>query len=330
VNEQAFVERREEDWMRLTRLCDVADSGASKLTGQDMREYVRLYRRVSTDLSVARTKTRNLALVDFLNDLVGRAYGTLYRTPRTSVWRALADGAALSAQAFRRRIWFIVASAALFFGSAVFAYNVLNLFPASRDVLLPPGYEKLFDVWKSGHFEERSGTEAAFMTGFYANNNPRVAVLTGAVGAGTFGVFSIYLLYANGEMLGTLAHEVAPAGKLGFLISSIAPHGIQELSGCILSGSAGLLLGWALISPGGRTRGKALQAVGRDAIVLLTTSVILMFMAAPIEGFFSFNPRIPAEGKVAFATVCVIFWAYFWSSFGRSKPEAMVSRPPSP
>jgi uncharacterized membrane protein SpoIIM required for sporulation len=112
---------------------------------------------------------------------------------------------------------------------------------------------------------------------------------------------------------------VNTVGNLDFLVSSIIPHGVPEISGLWISCSAGLLLGWALINPGRRSRGEALKAVGKDAIVLLAISVVLMFIAAPIEGFFSFNPRIPGAVKVTVAVLEAIGWLAFWSFFGRDE-----------
>jgi uncharacterized membrane protein SpoIIM required for sporulation len=321
MNEQAFVEKREEDWQKLTRLCDIADAGASRLSGADVREFVKLYRRVSTDLAIVRTQSTNTVLLDFLNDIVGRAYATLYREPRPGLLKSIAHGAALAAQTVRRRKWFVITSVLLFFGSAFFSYFVLTAYPDTRDVLIPPPVEKLFGGWKEGRFEERGASESFAMTGFYAQNNPRVAIIAGAVGAGTFGILSVYMVFENGAMLGSLAHEVGTVGKLDFLVSSVAPHGVPELSGAIIGGAAGLLLGWALINPGRRSRSQALRAVGKDAIVLLATSVMLMFIAAPIEGFFSFNPKVPGAAKVIVAVVSLAGWLAFWGYFGLSEEE---------
>ena len=151
------------------------------------------------------------------------------------------------------------------------------------------------------------------------SNNPRAAILTGAIGAGTFGVGSVFMVILNGGLIGALSHEVLPVGKLGFLLSSIFPHGVPELSGLIISGSSGLLLGYALINPGRRRRGDALKEVGPDAVTLLATSVALMFVAAPIEGFFSFNPLVPQWVKVVVGSVSLVAWLTFWSQFGRSE-----------
>ena len=44
----------------------------------------------------------------------------------------------------------------------------------------------------------------------------------------------------------------------------------------------------------------------------------MMFIAAPIEGFFSFNPHVPGWLKTTVAVISVIAWATFWTGFGRN------------
>ena len=80
-------------------------------------------------------------------------------------------------------------------------------------------------------------------------------------------------------------------------------------------------MGWALINPGRKRRGEALKDAGRDAITLLCVGVVLMFIAAPIDGFFSFNPNVPSAAKVAVIVVEIIFWSFFWVGFGKSPEE---------
>ena len=325
MNEQGFVDRREQDWKRLSALCDAGESSLKYLKEDELREFFRLYRRVSTDLAVARTKTTNEPLIDYLNGLAGRSYGILYREPRKPFWGTLLAAIFLSAQTVRRNRWFVLMSALIFFGSAFFVYGLLSWVPETRDQLIPDGMASNFDAWKKGGFPDKTSSQSGFMVGFYASNNPRTAVIAGAVGAGSFGLASVYLLFENGAILGALAHEVAPLGKLGFLLSSISPHGVPELSGIIVAGSCGLLLGYSLINPGQRRRGDALKAAGKDAVVLLATSVCLMFIAAPIEAFFSFQGSVPQPVKVIVALISVIAWGIFWTFVGRTVEPATTS-----
>ncbi len=322
MNETAFVDRRKADWARLGFLCDKAERSIKSLTADEFDEFVNLYRRCSTDLATVRTKSKNLQLAEFLNDLVARAYGTLYTEPRGSVWASFAQGLRLAAQTVRRRKWFVITSMTLFFGSALWAYCVISWKPEAEQAMLPAGMEKMFQPWKEGT-PERSVSESTLMTGFYLSNNPRQAVLTASVAPATFGFGTAYLLYFNGIMIGALAKELEPYGRTGQFLIWISPHGVPEMSGIIVSGSAGFLIAWCLINPGRKRRGQALRDAGKDIIVLLTTGTLLMFVAAPIEGFFSFNPRIPDFVKLTVTIISLAAWLTFWSGYGKTDQERL-------
>jgi uncharacterized membrane protein SpoIIM required for sporulation len=321
MNEQGFVTRREDDWSRLEKLCSVAESHPTRLSSAETKEFLRLYRLASTDLSIIRAKSTNPALTDSLNELVGRAYGVLYQAPRKPILKAVYQGLVTIAQTVRRRRAFVFASITLFFVGVFGSALLLTFSPDTRSFFVPPGMESSFEMWKTGHFPDRTSNDSFGAWGMYASNNPLVAIMTGSIGAGTFGIASTVLILRNGAEVGALAHEVAPLGHLDFLLSSISPHGVPEISGLFMSGAAGLLLGYALINPGRRTRGDSLREVGPDAITLLGTSVLLMLIAAPIEGFFSFNPAVPGWLKLCVAGTSLLAWLSFWCYFGRDTSD---------
>jgi uncharacterized membrane protein SpoIIM required for sporulation len=320
MNEETFVASRESEWNRFRILCDKADFSPSDLSKAEFREFLQIYRRICRDLSYARTRSDNNALLDLLNDLAGSGYGVLYRTRRGNPIRLMLDGIAVAADTVRRRAIFIAISAFLFFGSAFAMYFVTGYVPETREPLIPAGLEDAFEGWKSGKFDERTADQSLMATSFYASNNPRASLTAAAAGVSTFGIFSIYSLVMNGSLLGVLAREVAPRGHLGFLLSGVYPHGVPELSGIVIAGAAGMLFGWAAFNPGRRSRAEALRLVAKDGMVLLGTSIVLMFIAAPIEGFFSFNPNVSMAAKIAVGTIEVIFWAIFWTQYGRNQP----------
>jgi uncharacterized membrane protein SpoIIM required for sporulation len=328
LNETAFVDKRQVDWARLGFLCDKAERSLKALTAEEFEEFVNLYRRSSTDLATVRTRSKNLQLAEFLNDLVARAYGTLYTEPRGSFLSAIGTGLKLAAQTVRRRKVFIFVSTGLFFGSAIWSYCLMSWNPKIEDVMIPSEARKEFDSWKTP-FQERSPGQSVGATGYYLSNNPFVSVVAGATSIATFGLFTAYQLYTNGIMLGALAKELEPSGQTGRFLIWISPHGVPELSGIMVSGAAGLLIAWCMIHPGRRRRGQALSDAGKDIIVLLTTGTLLMFVAAPIEGFFSFNPRIPDFVKLTVAILSFAAWMTFWSGYGKSDEEkALAVRTP--
>lgn len=320
MNEISFVDKRRQEWHRLSSLCDDADASIANLSARDFHEFVRVYRRVSRDLAIARTKTANLELIAYLNDLVGRAYGILYRSKRKPFGKTIGDSVLLAAQTGRRCKWFVLASASIFVVSVFATLGLLTANPAAMDDLLSPLEQKNFDGWRDSDFNERDASTSVAMSGFYASNNPRVAIIAGSIAASTFGIGTVKLLWMQGQQMGELIHYLQPAHRVGHLLIWIAPHGVTELSGMVVSGAAGLRFGWALLCPGRRKRGEALRLAGKDGIVLLATSIAMMFMAAPIEGFFSFNPGIPDYVKIAFAALAATAWFLFWTGYRAGEP----------
>jgi Zn-dependent protease with chaperone function len=65
--------------------------------------------------------------------------------------------------------------------------------------------------------------------------------------------------------------------------------------------------------------------VGKDGTALLAAGFGLMFVAAPIEGFFSFSPSVPMEAKVIVGVVELIAFTAFWLTYGRD-PESRADK----
>jgi uncharacterized membrane protein SpoIIM required for sporulation len=330
MNEVAFVEQREPDWRRLSYLSEKADVSPRNLSPQEFQEFVRLYRRSASDLAAVRTKSNNLQLIDFLNDLVGRAYSTLYRSKRKPFLASIGDAIALSAQTVRRLRWFVLASALTFLGGTAFAYIGVANNPDLYEHFEPAGMKDSIDQWVSGKENETNVSRSTLMTGFYSANNIRVAIIESSISAASFGVGSFYMLWTNGAMTGSLAHRTAKVGRLGHLLTWISPHGASEISGFVIAGAAGYCMGWALILPGRRKRSAALGQAGKDAIVLLCTGIVMIAAAAPVEGYFSYNNHIPDWAKLVFAASAFGAWNLFFIGFGREKELVAASQTLSP
>ncbi len=325
MNEEALVNRRIADWKRLEELCVRSDVRMQALGNHEILEFVRLYRRASTDLSLIRTRSANEPLTLYLNNLVGRAHGILYKRIPKPIGNVIGDMIHETARTFRRNKVYFWVSFLIFFGSTLFAYFLVTK-DHSYLTYFTGGMDGVFDDWKKGSHEQRDVGTSGFMTFFYAGNNPKVSIIAGAVGAGTMGFYSIAMLFQNGAILGALASEMQSVHKLPFLISSIAPHGVPELSGVIFAGAAGLRFGWAILVPGIYSRGESLRRSAKDGVTMIVTGVFLCFIAAPIEGFFSFSPAIRQEVKFAFACVTLVGWIFFWSFFGKeTNPELVQS-----
>lgn len=327
MNEEALVARKTDDWRRLNALCDRAELGMGKLSGPEIVEFVRLYRKASADYAYFMTHTTNDELVEHLSRLVGRAYGQLYRRTSKPLSQAVTDAMVGAARTVREAALFTWIAFALFLLGGVFGWLVMHQDPEVKTYVVPPMMEEVFEHWKQGEHPVQEGGESVLATAGYATNNPRVALLTNALSAGTFGVAAAFILWTNGMLLGVLTSEVQSVGQTWFLYSSILPHGVTEIFGILLSGAGGLMLGWAAIRPGKKTRGQAMLEVSGKTLTLALLGVAMTLLAAPIEGFFSFDARFPQEIKFVAGLATAVLWWLFFSTYGRSAQPAEVSAP---
>lgn len=318
-NEEQFLQNRIQGWTRLSLLCEKASRTFRDLSGAEIVEFVRLYRQASGDLAYMSSHSTNRDVVVYLNALVSRAYGQLYRSRTARFGRVIQQGLWLAADTFRRRVWFFVLAAVIFFGGSFYSAIMMTVRPQTESYFISPDMRPLFDEWKKGGFDGRSADEGLMMTGFYASNNPRVGIIAIGVAAGTAGVGSTILIWQNGVLLGSLGKEMNDVGKLGFLLSSVAPHGVSEIGGIFVAGATGYVLAFGLLFPGRRRLGDSLKHAGKDGFVLAVLALIMIAAAAPIEGFFSFNPAVPQIAKTLFALVALTGWTAFFGFYGRNQ-----------
>src|SRR5919201_2084370 len=75
-----FINERKGAWQRLEDLLKLLDrSSLRRLHREEVRELGRIYRRSASDLAIARAESRDPRLVNYLNSLVIRAHGRIYR-----------------------------------------------------------------------------------------------------------------------------------------------------------------------------------------------------------------------------------------------------------
>lgn len=323
MNEKQFLAKRQEEWARFAVLVAKSEASITSLSGTEIREFGKLYRRVAGDLATVRTLSENQPLQRFLNDLVARAHGELYRHPRRSFWQGFLNMVLEAAAAVRRRQVFIYVAIALMLGSAIFAHQAVGSNPKNLNAFVPEGFEDALDNWKDKKFKDVDSQSAIAGTGFYLMNNSRVTIIMVAGGL-TFGVLTIYLIFTNGAILGAFAHELAKVGGLGHFLVGISAHGVSELGGIFIGSAAGLLLGWSMVNPGRLTRSQAIRLAAKDAMYLLGIGLVMIWVAAPIEAWISFGSSVPDGMKLAFAAITLFGWLSLFTLGGR--PSKLVAK----
>jgi len=302
-----FVEHRQVRWKKLeTRLA----KGASN-AGQ-WSELAALYRGVCADLSAAQSQAMPTDVLRYLDDLAGRAHNTLYglRAAGGGVgWISLV--AAEFPRELRKEWRFFLVAASLFYMPFLIGMAGPLFDPAFAALILPEAMlADLENSWGSG--VHRSGSQDAMMAGFYVRNNVGIAFRCFATGA-LAGLGPVFYLVYNGLMIGTVAGYITSVGYGEAFLNFVAGHSAWELTGVVVAGTAGLKMGWAMIVTHGRTRVGSVRATGPSLYRLIVGVIVLLLVAAAIEGFWS-GTDMPTAVKVAFGllqAVIVSVWLLF-------------------
>lgn len=313
---QTWIEGRKPAWDNLARILNSAGAGQSalaKLPRTDLHAIGPLYRRTVSDLAYARLRGADAALLSYLNDLALRAHGVLY-VEKGPGWGRLGGFLATGfPQLLRRKALFVLAAAFMVMLGAVTAAVMVAVEPANLRVVVPAQFAD-----NDSYYEERERNPAynapdeqkpAFAAGLMTNNI-RVAFLAFATGT-LAGFPSLLLLFYNGMPLGGLAMQQHMAHRDMLFWSLILPHGVIELTAIIIGGAAGMVIGYALVAPGERSRRDALATAGGEAVRLVLGTLPLFIAAGFIESFIT-PSALPKELKLAFAALTAVFLvAYF-------------------
>src|ERR671925_1521849 len=117
-----FINEHKNAWQQLEQLLHRLDHMTlRRLHREEVRELGRIYRRTASDLAIARAESRDPRLVNYLNSLVIRAHGRIYRADAQGGRRIWNFFACDFPQTFRRT-WQYTATVALVF----FLFSVLS------------------------------------------------------------------------------------------------------------------------------------------------------------------------------------------------------------
>lgn len=323
-----FLARREGGWRRLEMLLERVEAGGlAQLSSAEVREFGALYRRASSDLVTARAKTANAEVLQYLNDLVARAYAQVYRSRRFRLLDLLTFLWIDFPRLFRHTWKYMALSGAVMLLAVMFGWEMNRRDPASAYYMLPPQFVKqipaMREHWKSASGHELDPYGMVLDSTHLMTHNIGIGFVSFAGGV-FFGVPTLWALILNGSMLGILGQEMStPETGLVFW-SLILPHGFIELSAIAIFGGAGFLIASGLLAPGRRSRKDALIERGRLAILLVAGASVMLVLAGVIEATITPPAVIPPAVKLVFAFLTLGAEIAFFSLGGRGPQPGLL------
>jgi uncharacterized membrane protein SpoIIM required for sporulation len=282
-----FVNDRKNNWQRLEDLLSILETSPLRgLSRAEVREFGELYRRAATDLAIARAETRDPKLVNYLNSLVIRAHGRIYRADTRGaniVWQFFTKELP---QTFRKNANYMWIAFGVFAVFVVFGFIATWQNTDFTSFVGLSGVPEMaradFKWWESLNDANQIGAS------FIMANNIIVTFKAFAMGV-LFGVGALYDIAMFGAHVGSVlaaCYKINPPfgnALVGFMVG----HGVIEISTVFFCGGAGMMIGYALVNPGDLTRTQALKKKGMEAAKIVIGSSCFLVVAVIIEGFLS-------------------------------------------
>jgi uncharacterized membrane protein SpoIIM required for sporulation len=288
-----FIDQRKSSWQRLEDLLALLDrSTLRRLHREEVRELGRIYRRTASDLAIARAESRDPRLINYLNSLVIRAHGRIYRADAHGAQRIRDFFLRELPRTFRRTWRYTALSVSVFVVFAFLGFLVTKYDPEFSEIIgVDPAFRELQIETKTHWWEELNEYSQVGATSIFTHNI-QVTIYTFAFGA-LFGVGTLFYLAYNGALIFAVLALTYRAGFGNDLLTFMVGHGVIELSCVFIAGGAGLLIGSALVLPGDLSRADALKTRGMEAVRLMIGVAVLLVLAGIIEGFISPAPISP-------------------------------------
>lgn len=301
MNVDRFIGEREEDWRELDALLRSTRRGRRSVS--DVLRLAALYRGAAADLALARRGHPDDPVVGRLESLVARARQAVYADePRRGSLRTF----------FGRTYWVrvrerpypLLLAIALLVAPALLAAAWSMSDPSAALGLIPEQFHGAVEpVGDTG----MTTSESAAFSSAVMTNNIQVTFLAFAAGI-LLGLGTALVVVYNAMILGAVAGGAIAAGNGARFAEFVAAHGIIELSCVVVAATAGLRIGYAVVSPGPRTRGRALVAEARPAIAIVLGTIPWVILAGIIEGFVTRAGFGLVPGIVLGVSVGALYW----------------------
>ncbi|MBX3442651.1 MAG: stage II sporulation protein M [Planctomyces sp.] len=323
----AFRREREAAWKELDSLVTrIERRGLKKLDSHEAARLPVLYRSAVSSLSVARAISLDRNLREYLETLTARAYLCVYSNQRF-VFAVLREFFKTRFPAAVHRVGGLVA-----LSGGIVLLGVATAFALTmRDM---DRYDSFVPAAMSGGRTPASTTESlrnvlyssqasldglTLFASYLFTNNSKVGILCFAVGFAA-GAPTVVLLFFNGLGLGAMLALYASRGMGLEFLAWVAGHGVTELLAVVLCGAAGLALGRAMLFPGRASRVDRLAETGRATAPILIGSVLMLLLAAFIEGYL--RQLVPSMSfRWLLAAVTGAFWIWYFVAVGGANRE---------
>lgn len=305
----AYSAAHRDEWERLARL-----GRQRRFTGAESDELIERYQAGTAQLSAIKTTAGESTQGDRLSLYLSRAR-LRFTGAGSNVLSQLPIFflVQLPAALYRIRwVTLVLALATVVIGAITAVWYIQN-----PSLLEQVGTESVRRQYAEEEFVGYySADPSSSFAGQVWTNNAFIAAQ--CVAFGITGIWVPNVIVQNAMGLGQSAAIMNEFGRLGEFFLYISPHGQLELYSVFVAAAAGLMIFWAWVAPGARTR---LEAIAEDGRALFTVAIGLIFallVSGIIEGYVT-RQDWPWAIKIGIGTIALAaFVAYQWVLGGRA------------
>ena len=292
MKEQQFIAAYEAQWQALEQFFFRQERGLRQ--HEPWREFPQAYRVLCEQLAYAENAGFSPALLARLQRLAMQGHQLLYRRQRGSGER------------------YVALAAALFVFPVLLALGI-GLTRPEIAAAQAKDYAEMYEPREERRVGESRGADSdVAMFGHYLSNNTGIGLRVVAGGA-LLGIGVFVALILNGWLFGIVSAHMIILGYANVtFFPFVIAHAAFEMTAIVFSGACGLALARGLFIPGRQRRGDAVRELLQRFFPILVAVVLLFFVAALVEAFWS-AIWLPPALKYLCGTAC---WALVVAYFG--------------
>jgi len=277
LREALFIKRNAEKWKKFQHEVP-----------QSVDETADRFMVLIDDLSYARTFYPRSKVTTWINGITASIYQNIYRNKKEKYSRIFSFWKYELPYLFYRHQKVFLFAAIFFLIAVSIGFFANNRNPDFIRSILGDDYVNMTEnnIASGDPFGVYKDQNPFIMFVLIAFNNIKVA-FTAFLGGLTVGLFTMYILWFNGVMLGAF-HEMFFANGLGMSsILVIWIHGTLEIFSIVIAGTAGLVLAKGILFPGTYSRLLSFKRAARDGMRIMICLIPFFITAAFLESYIT-------------------------------------------
>lgn len=311
MREAAFINKNKLQWSNFEN----ALKSKKKLRPDELAD---LYLQIINDLSYSKTYYSKSNTTIYLNDLARKAHFYIYKNKKEKSSRLITFWKyelPLLFSSYQKE--FLLSLIIFLLSAAIGLFSVYKDLDFAR-VILGDGYVdmtikniKIGDPMAVYH---QTSAWSMFLT--ITTNNIRVGFISFLGGIFT-PIFTIYVLFQNGVMVGTFDGFLLQYG-VGLRANSIIwVHGVFEIFVIIVCGAAGLILGNSILFPKTYTRLQSVQKGFKDGLKITFSTLPFFVCAGFLESFVTRYTLMPLPIAICIIVVSLVIIIFYYIIYPR-------------